>query len=106
MDMKFRKLLTTFLIVGIFFSSALFAGSRKDIDKFLTSYEKFVVEAETAAKKNNLSALMKLQVKSIEFVEEVEKLDTSSDWTSKDLQKYTDLTSRYSAAMSKMAGGF
>lgn len=104
--MKFRKLFTMFLTIGILFSSALFADSRKDIDKFLTSYEKFVVEAETAAKKNNLSALMKLQMQAIKFAEEVEKLDTSSDWTSKDLQKYTDLTLRYSSAMSKMTGGF
>ena len=49
---------------------------------------------------------MKLQMKSLEFAEKVEKLETSSDWTAKDLEKYTDLTLRYTKAMSKMSGGF
>ncbi|MGN0738768.1 MAG: hypothetical protein ACI4LX_01190 [Treponema sp.] len=104
MKRKFAKLFSAFLAVGIFFSSVAFAAGRKDIDKFLASYEEFVVEAENAAKKNNLAALMKLQVKSVEFAEKAGKLDTSSDWTSKDLEKYTSLTMRYSKAMSKMSG--
>ncbi|MGN0732099.1 MAG: hypothetical protein ACI4MA_09370 [Treponema sp.] len=49
---------------------------------------------------------MKLSMKSVEFTEQADKLDTSGDWTSKDLEKYTDLTMRYSKAMSKMTGGF
>ena len=35
--------------------------SRKEIDKFLKSYEKTVVAAEKAAKSNNMSSLLKLQ---------------------------------------------
>lgn len=33
-------------------------------------------------------------------------LRQAGDWTYKDLEKYTDLTMRYSKAMSKMTGGF
>lgn len=101
--MKFKKIITVMLSMSLFFTSALFAGSRKDIDKFLKSYEEFVIEDENAAKKNNLTALMNLSMKSVEFTQQADKLDTSGDWTSKDLKKYTDLTMRYSKAMSKMA---
>jgi len=106
MKIRFTKLFFTFFVIGIFFSSAVFANNKKDIGKILTSYEEFVIEAENAAKKNNLTALMKLQMKSLEFAEKVEKLETSSDWTAKDLEKYTDLTLRYTKAMSKMSGSF
>ena len=104
MKIRFTKLFFTFFVIGIFFSSAVFANNKKDIGKFLTSYEEFVIEAENAAKKNNLTALMKLQMKSLEFAEKVEKLETSSDWTA--MEKYTDLTLRYTKAISKMSGGF
>ena len=58
MKIRLTKLFFTFFVIGIFFSSAVFANNKKDIDKFLTSYEEFVIEAENAATKNNLTALI------------------------------------------------
>ncbi|MCI5522955.1 MAG: hypothetical protein SO116_08140 [Treponema sp.] len=100
MRIRFAKFATIFLAVGIFFSAVAFAEGRKDIDTFLKSYEEFVVEAEKTAAKKDLLSIMQLQTKSVEFADKVGKLNTSGDWTAKDLQKYTELTTRYTKAMS------
>ena len=74
--------------------------SRKEIDKFLKSYEKTVVAAEKAAKSNNMSSLLKLQGEAIKLAEE---LEDSSDWTMKDSEKYLELTNRYTEAMMSLS---
>lgn len=104
--MKLKKIMAFILALGIFASSLMFAaGSRKDIDKFLKSYETFVEKAEKTADKNDLASLQKLSIDAVKFSEEVEKLDVGDGWTSSDLEKYTDLTNRYTKAISKMYGG-
>lgn len=104
--MKLKKIIASVLMLGILATSLVFAaGSRKDIDKFLQSYETFVEKAEVAADKNDLASLQKLSIDAVRFSEEVEKLDVGSDWTADDLEKYTDLTNRYTKAISKMYGG-
>lgn len=42
---------------------------------------------------------MKLDVKAIELAEQAEKIQEYEDWTLGDLKKYTDLSLRYSTAM-------
>lgn len=105
MKTSIKRIVCAMLVCGIFAGVAAFADSRSDIDKFLKSYEAFVVEAEKAAQKNDLMSLMNLSAKAAEFAEEVDKLDTSSEWTAADLKKYNDLTVRYTNALSKMSGG-
>lgn len=77
--------------------------SRKEIDKFLKSYEKTVVAAEKAAKSNNMSSLLKLQEEALKLTEEVEDFEDSSAWTMKDSEKYLELTNRYTEAMMSLS---
>lgn len=104
--MKLKKIIVSFMMLGILATSLLFAASsKKDIDLFLKSYEEFVVKAEKAAAKNDLVSLQKLSIEAVKFSEKVEKLDVGNGWTAEDLEKYTDLSYRYSAAISKMYSG-
>lgn len=104
--MKLKKVITLIMMSEILATSFLFAASsRKDIDKFFKSYEEFIVKAEKAADKNDFVSLQQLSIEAVKFSEEVEDLDVGEGWTSEDLKKYTELTNRYSAAISKMYGG-
>lgn len=80
------------------------ASSRKDIDKFLKSYEELVVSVEKAAKKNDISSLSKIMKQALEFSEKAEDIQDTTAWTLADSQKYLDLTNRYTAAYTKLAG--
>ena len=104
--MKLKKIITSVMMLGVLATSLLFAaGSKKDIDKFLKSYEEFVVKTEKAAKKNDLVSLQKRSIEAVEFSEKVENLMLGDGWTSSDLKKYTDLTNRYTASISKIYDG-
>lgn len=104
MKTSIKRIICAIFVFGLFAGTASFADSRGDIDKFLKSYESFVIEAEKAAKKNDISSIMTLTVKAADFAEKSEKLNTSSSWTASDLKKYNELTLRYTNAMSKMSG--
>lgn len=96
----FKKITLIALILGAFTCFAFAQTThRADIDKFMKTYEELVVQAEKLAKSNSISDLMKLEVKAIELTEQAEKIQEYEEWTIADLQKYTDLTLRYTKAM-------
>ncbi len=83
-------------------NSASGAGSRKDVDSFLKTYEAFVVEYEKAAESNDMTAMMNAAVKANELAEKQKTLESSQHWTQKDAQKILALAARLSAAMQKL----
>lgn len=95
---KFISALVVFF-VGL---TAFAAGNRAAIDKFLKSYEEFVVATEKAAKTNSMMDLIKLEEKAVKMAEEADKIENSADWTLQDSKKYLELTNRYSKAVSSM----
>ena len=100
--MKLMKKITFLFAAGILLPCALFAGSRKDVDSFLKTYEAFVVEYEKAAESNDMTAMMNAAVKANELAEKQKTLESSQHWTQKDAQKILALTARLSAAMQKL----
>lgn len=78
------------------------ATDRKDIDQFLKSYEKVVVQAEKAAKSNSVTELLSVVTEITEMAEKADKFQNFNSWTEKDSKKYLELTARYTKAMEKM----
>ena len=79
-------------------------SSRKQIDNFLDEYEKFVVKAEKAAQKNDMTSLMNMSAGAAEFAEKADNFEDADDWTASDAQRYMNLSNRYAAAVSKISG--
>lgn len=98
MNSKKIFVVAIFALVGL---SALVAQSknRKEIDKFMKSYEEVVVQAEKAAKSNKMTDLLKVQAKALKMSDDLEKVQGFDEWTTKDYEKYLDLTNRYTKAM-------
>ncbi len=65
-----------------------------DVAKLLDKYENLVKEMEKAAKKNNMSALMKVYQEAAKFADEIEDMDIDK-WSSKDTARYLKLSERY-----------
>ena len=79
-------------------------SSRKQIESFLDEYEKFVVKAEKAAQKNDITSLMKMSAGALEFAEKADNFEDADDWTASDAERYMNLSNRYAAAVSKISG--
>jgi len=94
------------LFLCILTSSCLIWGCSGDseVDAYLDSYEEAVEECESMAQKGNLSAsdLEKLNARSAEFAEKASKLQTDSDWSVDQFARYTELTNRFSEALTNM----
>ncbi|MDR1902904.1 MAG: hypothetical protein LBQ88_11560 [Treponema sp.] len=91
--------LVLFLVLG---QVTIFAaGNRKAVDDYLKSYEAYVVEAETLAKKNTISAMdmMPLQQKALDFTQKAQTVQSDAAWTAPDSAKLLQLTERYNKAM-------
>lgn len=90
-------LVISLLLIG---ANLLYAADgRKEIDKFLKSYEEYVVAYEKAAKKSDLTTLTKLQVKNLEMIDKLSKIQNTKAWTTADTLRYNELTLRLSKAM-------
>ncbi|MBR4825963.1 MAG: hypothetical protein IKZ86_14300 [Spirochaetaceae bacterium] len=68
-----------------------------DVTKLLDKYENLVKEMEKAAKKNNMSSLMKVYEEASKFADEIEDMDIDK-WSSKDMARYLKLSERYTEA--------
>ena len=79
------------------------ASSRKQIDAFFKDYEKFIEQAENAAKKGNISSLVSLEAEAVKLAEKSEDLQDVSDWTLEDSENLLKLTTRYSEAILKLS---
>jgi DNA-binding transcriptional regulator GbsR (MarR family) len=98
----FTGILVALLVFG---QVSAFAASkqRTEINKFLKAYEDVVVAAEKAAKSNKMTDLLKVQEKALKLNEQAEKIQNYDEWTTKDSEKYLDLTNRYAEAMTALS---
>lgn len=99
------KRIVAAMLVLVFAAGMLFAESksRKQIDKFLDDYEKVVVKAEKAAKKNDMSSLMSLSLEASEFAEKADDFEDADAWNTGDSKRYLELTNRYNDAITKIS---
>ena len=99
------KRIVAAMLVLVFAAGMLFAESksRKQIDKFLDDYEKVVVKAEKAAKKNDMSSLMSLSLEASEFAEKADDFEDADAWNTSDSKRYLELTNRYNDAITKIS---
>ena len=100
-----KKILAFIAVLSIF--SALFVScanaQRKEINSFMTEYEKIVKEAEKEANAKNVDSFMALATKNDAFMEKVGAFEETDEWTKKDDEKLYALTNRYVIAMAALS---
>jgi len=101
MDIRFIIL----FVVSLLLLSCSGAGSSSKVDDFLNEYEKIAVkwEKKVASGSFTLDDINEMSKSNIDLADKSAKLKGTEKWSSKQLKRYSDITTRFSKAMMEMS---